>query len=104
MAVTRIPIPAWAKTQKADDRLGLSLAESGLCVRTVNCLEDEGIFTVEDLLKCTPERLLRIRNLGGTTLGTIYEVLEKLGFCRTSQQPVGGTDRPPERDFTLLSE
>ena len=27
MAVTRIPIPAWAKTQKADDQLGLSLSE-----------------------------------------------------------------------------
>jgi hypothetical protein len=29
MAVTRIPIPAWAKNQKADDRPDLSLAEIG---------------------------------------------------------------------------
>ena len=29
MAVTRIPIPAWAKVKKTDDRLALSLSESG---------------------------------------------------------------------------
>ena len=39
MAVTRIPIPAWARTRKADDRLDLSLSEIDLIVRTVNCLQ-----------------------------------------------------------------
>ena len=77
MAVTRIPIPHWARNEKTDNRLELSLAEIGLIVRTVNCLEDEGIFTVEDLLNCTPERLLKISNLGQKTLDTIYEALEK---------------------------
>ena len=48
MAVTRIPIPDWARTQKTDDRLELSLSEIDLCVRTVNCLEEEGIFTVQE--------------------------------------------------------
>ncbi len=80
MAVTRIPIPHWASTEKADDRLELSLAEIGLIVRTVNILEDEGIFTVEDLLSCTPERLLTISNVGEKTLETIYEALAKIGF------------------------
>ncbi len=73
--------------ERTDDRLELSLAEIGLIVRTVNCLEDEGIFTVKDLLECAPERLLRIPNLGEKTLGTIYEALEKLGFCPTSEPP-----------------
>ncbi len=45
MAVTRIPIPEWARIQRADDRLELSLAEIDLCVRTVNCLEEDAIFT-----------------------------------------------------------
>ena len=36
MAVTRIPLPDWARTQKADDRLELPLAEIELAVRTVN--------------------------------------------------------------------
>ncbi len=64
MAVTRIPIPAWYNTQDKDDRLELSLAETDLAVRTVNALEEERIFTVQDLLSCKPERLLAIPNLG----------------------------------------
>jgi DNA-directed RNA polymerase subunit alpha len=86
MAVTRIPIPDWARMQKADDRLELSLSEIDLCVRTVNCLEEEGIFTVQDLLNCTPEDLLNIPNLGERTLGTIYTALVKIGLSRRVQQ------------------
>ena len=84
MAVTRIPIPAWARTQKADDRLELSLSEIDLAVRTVNCLEDQRIFTVQDLLSRKPEQLLEIPNLGEKTLETIYEALEKIGFYRAT--------------------
>ncbi len=36
----------------------MSTAEIGLSVRTTNCLEDRGIFTVNDLLHCTREDLL----------------------------------------------
>ncbi len=98
MAVTRIPIPDWAKDQKADDRLDVSLAETDLSVRTVNCLEEEGIFTVRDLLNCTPERLLGISNLGEVTLETIYEALAKIGFHRTARP-----DEPPApKGFALL--
>jgi DNA-directed RNA polymerase subunit alpha len=86
MAVTRIPIPDWARTQKHDDRMELSLAETDLIVRTVNCLEEVGIFTVGDLLHSTPQRLLEIPNLGEKTLETIYVALEKLGFCRSSRR------------------
>lgn len=86
MAVTRIPIPDWARTQKADERLELSLAEIDLAVRTVNCLEDQGIFTVQDLLNCTPQRLLEIPNLGEKTLETLYAALEKIGFYRRGRR------------------
>jgi DNA-directed RNA polymerase subunit alpha len=94
MAVTRIPIPDWARTQKHDDRLERSLAETDLIFRTVNCLENQGIFTVEQLLNCTPQRLLEIPNLGEKTLGTIYVALEKIGFYRNSRQSMDsvGTD------------
>jgi DNA-directed RNA polymerase subunit alpha len=103
MAVTRVPIPVWAKTQKSDDRLELSLAEIDLTVRTVNCLEEEKIFTVLDLLQCTRERLLQITNLGEKTVETIYVALEKLGFYRKSRQPSNDDDRPTG-GFALLSE
>jgi DNA-directed RNA polymerase subunit alpha len=86
MAVTRIPIPNRARTQKHEDRLELSLAEIDLPVRTVNCLEEEGIFTVGELLNCTPQRLLEIPNLGEKTLETIYVALEKIGFYRPSRR------------------
>jgi DNA-directed RNA polymerase subunit alpha len=86
MAVTRIPIPDWARTQKTDGRLELSLSEIDLCVRTVNCLEDQGIFTVQDLLSCTPSELMEIPNLGEKTIDTIYAALEKIGFSFRSQQ------------------
>jgi DNA-directed RNA polymerase subunit alpha len=103
MAVTRIPIPAWARTQKHDDRLERSLAETDLIVRTVNCLEEEGIFTVQDLLNCTPQRLLEIPNLGEKTLETIYIALEKIGFYRTSTRPAKQVNmQPPPEDFALL--
>jgi DNA-directed RNA polymerase subunit alpha len=104
MAVTRITMPVWAKAQKADNRLELSLAEIDLSVRTVNCLEEESIFTVQDLLQCTRERLLQIPNLGEKTIETIYAALENLGFCRRSRQKVANGREPPAGNFALLSE
>jgi DNA-directed RNA polymerase subunit alpha len=103
MAVTRIPIPDWARTRKHDDRLELSLAETDLIVRTVNCLEEEGIFTVHDLLSSTPQRLLEIPNLGEKTLETIYVALEKIGFYRPSKQPdANANTQSSSKNFTLL--
>ncbi len=105
MAVTRIPIPAWAKTQESDDRLDLSLAEIGLAVRTVNCLEDYRIFTVADLLNRTPEQGLEVPNLGEKTLETIYAALEGIGFYRPSRQPTDQANgQPPTRNLLLLRE
>ena len=67
--------------------------ELGLIVRTVNLLEEDGIFT----------RLLRISNIGEKTLATIYEALAKIGFQRTSKPPTEEVDRrPPVRRFAFL--
>jgi DNA-directed RNA polymerase subunit alpha len=105
MAVTRVPIPEWAKTQKNDNRLELSLSEIDLVVRTVNCLEDHGIFTVQDLLNSTPKQLLEIPNLGEKTLETIYEALEKIGFYRPGTQPATPAQvRLPPKSFALLED
>ena len=59
--MTRIPLPAGGnKSENLNDRLEMSTAEIGLSVRTTNCLEERGIFTVNDLLNCSPEDLLDI--------------------------------------------
>jgi DNA-directed RNA polymerase subunit alpha len=82
--MTRIPLPAWAKQSK-DQRLEMSTAEIGLPVRTVNCLEDHGVFTVEQLLSCTPEKLLSFPNFGEKTLDEVYRILADIGLCRTGK-------------------
>ncbi len=101
MNVTRIPLPDWAK-QQTDDRLDMPLAETDLCVRTVNCLDEQEIFLVRDLLNCTPERLLEIPNFGPKTLESVFDALEKLGYYRSSRRPEGKTQR--HGDYPLLGD
>lgn len=90
--MTRIPLDS--VTLAADNKqakLGMSTAEIGLSVRTTNCLEERGIFTVRDLLNCTRTDLLSISNFGEKTLDEVYGSLENVGFYRKSRQaaPVG---------------
>ncbi|MDG2410149.1 MAG: DNA-directed RNA polymerase subunit alpha C-terminal domain-containing protein [Pirellulales bacterium] len=87
--MTRIPLPAGGnKAENLSDRLEMSTAEIGLSVRTTNCLEERGIFTVNDLLKCSPEDLLDISNFGEKTLEEVYSALETIGFYRRSPEVV----------------
>lgn len=81
--MSRIPLnQAELANQGLKDRLEMSTAEIGLAVRTTNCLEEKGIFTVNDLLHCTREDLLSISNFGEKTLEEVYKALEKIGFAR----------------------
>lgn len=93
---TRIPVD---KAQAASDdmqrRLEMSTAEIGLAVRTTNCLEEKGVFTVSDLLHCQPEDLLSISNFGEKTLEEVYKALEGVGFYRPGRQ------RPVEQEAPL---
>jgi DNA-directed RNA polymerase subunit alpha len=68
------------------DKLEMSTAEIGLSVRTTNCLEERGIFTVNDLLNCTRDDLLAISNFGEKTLEEVYKALEGIGFYRRHKQ------------------
>ena len=80
---TRIPLSrAEEESRSLRQRLEMSTAEIGLTVRTTNCLEERGIFTVHDLLNCTPADLLSISNFGEKTLEEVYASLEKIGFHR----------------------
>jgi len=85
---TRIPLSR-VDTQAVDlkKKLEMSTAEIGLSVRTTNCLEERGIFTVLDLLHCTRDDLLSISNFGEKTLEEVYKALEEIGFFRGGKQP-----------------
>lgn len=86
---TRIPLShVEEQTRLRTQRLDLSIAEMGLSVRTTNCLEETGIFTVRDLLNSTPKKLLAISNFGEKTLDEVYGSLESLGFYRDGRTTV----------------
>ncbi|XZE35461.1 DNA-directed RNA polymerase subunit alpha C-terminal domain-containing protein [Pirellulaceae bacterium SH501] len=86
--MTRVPIShADEQARLLKERLDLSTAEIGLQVRTTNCLEEKGIFTVRDLLNSTPETLLSIANFGEKTLEEVYQSLERLGYHRAWRKP-----------------
>jgi len=85
--MTRIPLSTVEEqTDSLQQRLEMSTAEIGLSVRTTNCLEERGIFTVEDLLNCTPDDLLAISNFGEKTLEEVYKALESVGFFRKGRE------------------
>ena len=85
--MTRIPLnQSYEQSQDVKEKLEMSTAEIGLAVRTTNCLEERGVFTVDDLLHCTREDLLSISNFGEKTLEEVYKALEKFGFYRSSRQ------------------
>ncbi|MCA9259818.1 MAG: hypothetical protein KDA61_11490 [Planctomycetales bacterium] len=88
----RIPLDQAELAQEGlQKRLEMSTAEIGLAVRTTNCLEERGIFTVNDLLHCTRDDLLGISNFGEKTLEEVYKSLENIGFRR----PQRATSRVP---------
>ena len=85
--MTRIPLPTLnTAAEDLETRLEMSTAEIGLSVRTTNCLEERGIFTVSDLLNCTREDLLSISNFGEKTLDEVYRSLESVGFVRRTRR------------------
>ena len=86
--MSRIPLnQAELTNQGLKDRLEMSTAEIGLAVRTTNCLEERGIFTVNDLLHTTRDELLSISNFGEKTLEEVYKALDKVGFARPVIRP-----------------
>jgi DNA-directed RNA polymerase subunit alpha len=86
--MTRIPMSqADEQARTLERNLDLSTAEIGLQVRTTNCLEERGIFTVRQLLHASPETLLSIANFGEKTLEEVYLALERIGYFRPWRKP-----------------
>ncbi|MEL6897238.1 MAG: DNA-directed RNA polymerase subunit alpha C-terminal domain-containing protein [Planctomycetota bacterium] len=89
---TRIPISRTAEAARIrQENLEMSIAEMDLSVRTTNCLEEVGIFTVRDLLNAKPKELLKISNFGEKTLEEVYESLERIGFYRPGHEELSPT-------------
>jgi DNA-directed RNA polymerase subunit alpha len=63
-----------------ESRLGMMVADLRLSGRAANCLHEEGIATIKDLVGRSREELLEVRNFGETTLQEIEEKLQELGL------------------------
>ncbi len=101
---TRVPLdPEEVRRREMAEKLSLSLAEIGLSVRTTNCLDEQGISTVADLLKCRRQTLLNIPNFGAKTLEEVFKALERLGFVRVEVRK-GESGYAPEEAAALLKE
>ena len=90
----RIPYKDLMQTYEMTEKLEMSTAEIGLSVRTTNCLEERGIFTVHDLLNCTRTDLLSISNFGEKTLEEVFKALEKIGFFRSNTSTEAALRQP----------
>ncbi|MES2995031.1 MAG: DNA-directed RNA polymerase subunit alpha C-terminal domain-containing protein [Patescibacteria group bacterium] len=65
---------------KTED-LARSLEELNFSARTFNCLRNDNIKTVGDLVRQTEEGLLRMPNFGRHGLAEIKETLSSIGHC-----------------------
>ena len=84
---TRIPLnQSYLDENKLEKQLDMSTSDLGLSVRTTNCLDEHGIATVGDLLKCKRDELLAIPNFGEKTLEEVYQALERVGFVRRDRR------------------
>ncbi len=73
----------------ANSTLLTTIEELDLSVRAYNCLKKANINTVEDLIKYTPQELVKIRNLGKKTLKEIESKLDNLGLSLRSNDSGG---------------
>ena len=62
------------------EKLGRSVGELNLTVRARNCLEAKGIAVIADLVRHPESELMKIENLGRTTLSEIKRRLDEWGL------------------------
>ena len=60
--------------------LEMTIEELDLSVRSYNCLKRAGINTVQELANKSEEDMMKVRNLGKTSLEEVQEKLEELGL------------------------
>jgi hypothetical protein len=62
------------------ETLSMPIRGLDLSVRSTNCLEYAGVFTVGDLIQKTERELLMTKNMGRRSLAEIQEALSKLNL------------------------
>ena len=71
-------------TNPAETKVGgaeyMTIDELELSVRSFNCLKRAGINTVEELIKKTPEEMMKVRNLGRKSFDEVQEKLKQYGL------------------------
>lgn len=67
--------------------LDMGLSGLGISVRSVNALEEKGVFTVGQLLRWTREELEGIPNFGAKSVEQVYRALERVGLRRRAVKP-----------------
>lgn len=93
------------EAQKRRDRmqqvLSIPVTDFELSVRSRNCLQKMGIFTLGDLASCSEQELLTSKNFGETSLDEIRDMLKSKGLS-LGQFAHEKTDEP-ELDLTNMS-
>ena len=62
--VSEAEIMVEKEEESKDKILEMNIEELDLSVRSYNCLKRAGINTVQELIKKTPEDMMKVRNLG----------------------------------------
>lgn len=89
-----VPLPSIASLfagveAPLESRLGMLVSDLRLSLRASNCLHEEGVKTLRDLVTRSREELLEVRNFGETTLQEIEEKLQELGLRLGMDVPAG---------------
>jgi len=67
--------------EELDVKLTKPIEELDLSVRASNCLQNQGVKTLADLVRLTERNMLQIRNLGKTSLKEIKKKLADIGLA-----------------------
>ncbi|MDG1874082.1 MAG: DNA-directed RNA polymerase subunit alpha C-terminal domain-containing protein [Mariniblastus sp.] len=89
--------------------MGISIAQFELSVRSRNCLQKMGIFTLGDLCKVSEMELLNSKNFGETSLIEIREMMSNKGLMigqfahqkDAEEEPVDTSHLSPEEQVLL---
>ena len=65
--------------------LVMAIEELELSVRSFNCLKRANINTVGELVNCSEEDMMRVRNLGRKSLEEVINKLASLGLSLASE-------------------